>query len=48
MAYLLDSGILLRLIDKQDSLHQVIEDAVDRLIVRQETLLIATQNTAEL
>ncbi len=48
MGYLLDSGILLRLIDKNDALHRLVEDAVDSLIVRQETLLIATQNTAEL
>jgi predicted nucleic acid-binding protein len=48
MAYLLDSGILLRLIDKRDSLHSLIEDAVDKLIIRQETLLVTTQNLAEL
>jgi predicted nucleic acid-binding protein len=48
MAYLLDSGILLRLIDKSDALHPLIEGAVDRLIIRQETLVITTQNTAEL
>jgi predicted nucleic acid-binding protein len=48
MAYLLDSGILLRLIDSNDSQHILAEDAVDSLILREEALLIATQNVAEL
>lgn len=48
MPYLLDTGILLRLINVQDSLHADVEQAVDTLIARQEELLIATQNLAEL
>ena len=48
MAYLLDSGVLLRLIDSKDSEHSLVEDAVDGLILRQDTLLMATQNVAEL
>jgi predicted nucleic acid-binding protein len=48
MAVLLDTGILLRLIDAQDSLHAVVEQAVDTLIARQEDLLLTTQNIAEL
>lgn len=48
MAYLLDSGILLRLVDSKDSQHSLVEDAVDDLILHQETLLMATQNVAEL
>jgi predicted nucleic acid-binding protein len=48
MSTLLDTGILLRLVDKKDSLHGLVEDAVDTLIARREELLITTQNIAEL
>jgi predicted nucleic acid-binding protein len=48
MAVLLDTGILLRLVDAQDSRHAIVEQAVDTLIVRQEDLLVTTQNIAEL
>jgi len=48
MATLLDTGILLRVVDKKDSQHALVEEAVDRLIARQEDLVIATQNIAEL
>ena len=48
MAYLRDTGILLRLINLRDSNHAEVENAVDSLIIRQEELLIATQNLAEL
>jgi predicted nucleic acid-binding protein len=47
MAVLLDTGILLRLVDATDPLHEIVERAVDALIVRQEDLLIASQNIAE-
>jgi predicted nucleic acid-binding protein len=48
MAVVLDTGILLRLIDAQDSLHGIVEQAVDTLITRHEDLLLTTQNIAEL
>jgi predicted nucleic acid-binding protein len=48
MAYLLDTGILLRLINENDPLHADVEQAVDTLLARQEELLITTQNIAEL
>jgi predicted nucleic acid-binding protein len=48
MATLLDTGILLRLLDKKDALHALVEEAVDLLIARQEDLVITTQNIAEL
>jgi predicted nucleic acid-binding protein len=48
MPTLLDTGILLRLVDKEDAFHAPVEDAVDTLIMRQEELLITTQNIAEL
>ena len=48
MATLLDTGILIRLVDKKDILHTLVEEAVDNLIARQEDLLITTQNIAEL
>ncbi len=47
MATLLDTGILLRLVDKRDSLHALVEQAIDILIARQEELVITTQNFAE-
>ncbi len=47
MRYLLDTGILLRLIDETDSQHVLVCNAVDLLIGRQDDLLITTQNIAE-
>lgn len=48
MSVLLDTGILLRLINEIDPLHADVERAVDSLIARKEDLLITTQNIAEL
>lgn len=48
MAYLLDTGILVRLINAQDARHSEVEQAVDKLIIREEELFVATQNLAEL
>lgn len=48
MATLLDTGILLRLLNENDPAHSVVEQALDTLIARQEDLLITTQNIAEL
>ncbi len=48
MATLLDTGILLRLVDKKDAQHALVEEAVGILIARQEDLVITTQNNAEL
>ena len=48
MACLLDTGILLRLIDADDPLHLITRQAVDILIGRGEELWITTQNIAEL
>ena len=48
MAYLVDTGVLLRLIDKEDPLSAVVDTAVTRLVERNETLFTATQNIAEL
>jgi predicted nucleic acid-binding protein len=48
MAFLLDTGILLRLINEDDPLHAAVEQAIDSLILRQEEFLITTQNIAEL
>mgnify|MGYP001273122645 CR=1 FL=1 len=47
MAYLLDTGILLRLIDTQDVQHSLVVDALARLGDQADPLLIATQNVAE-
>lgn len=47
MAYLLDSGILLRLVNRSDSLHALVRTAVRTLRSRNETLLTASQNIAE-
>ena len=47
MAYLLDTGILLRIVDAKDARHSVVMQAVQRLISQRESLLIATQNVAE-
>jgi predicted nucleic acid-binding protein len=47
MAYLLDTGILLRFIDAQDVQHSLVVDALARLGDQGDPLLIATQNVAE-
>jgi predicted nucleic acid-binding protein len=47
MAYLLDTGILLRLANKQEPRYALIRGAVGRLVRRQEGLVISTQNVAE-
>ncbi len=47
MAYLLDTGILLRLIDTQDPQHPDVTEAVSLLGDRHENLIVATQNVAE-
>jgi len=48
MAFLLDTGILLRLINGDDESHNVVRRAVDLQISRAEDLWITTQNIAEL
>jgi predicted nucleic acid-binding protein len=48
MAYLVDTGILLRLIDKEDPLSIAVDAAVTRLVDRNETLFTTTQNISEL
>jgi predicted nucleic acid-binding protein len=47
MVYLLDTGILLRLVDKQDRRHALVKAAVGMLGNRGESLVVATQNIAE-
>ena len=47
MAYLLDTGILLRLVDETDGQHDVVKQAVSRLGDQREALYITTQNFAE-
>ena len=47
MAYLLDSGILLRLVDEHDPQHALVEAAVGTLGNLGETVVITTQNIAE-
>jgi predicted nucleic acid-binding protein len=47
MAYLIDTGVLLRLVNVHDSRHQVADLAVRKLISQSEALCIATQNIAE-
>jgi predicted nucleic acid-binding protein len=47
MAYLLDTGILLRLIDEPDPQHDIVCDAVDMLVGRKLELFITIQNIAE-
>jgi predicted nucleic acid-binding protein len=47
MAYLLDTGILLRLVDVTDQHHEVVRSAVSALGRRQDNLYITTQNLAE-
>jgi predicted nucleic acid-binding protein len=47
MAYLLDTGILLRFVDQRDALHSLVQQAVEALVGRQEELFTATQNIGE-
>jgi predicted nucleic acid-binding protein len=47
MAYLLDTGILLRLVDKQDRRHAIVNTAVGLLGNSGDDLVITTQNIAE-
>jgi predicted nucleic acid-binding protein len=47
MAYLLDTGILLRLVDVTDQQHQIVRESVGELGRRQESLYVTTQNVAE-
>lgn len=47
MSYLLDTGVLLRLVDQHDDQHELVRRAVRALIALQEELLIASQNIAE-
>lgn len=47
MRFLLDSGILLRLVDEHDSQHDLVETAVGTLGERGDELYITTQNIAE-
>ena len=47
MSYLLDAGVLLRLVDQNDDQHELVRRAVRSLIALKEVLLIASQNVAE-
>jgi predicted nucleic acid-binding protein len=47
MAYLLDTGILLRLIDRHDPRHAIVNAAAGLLGNRRQVLFITTQNIAE-
>jgi predicted nucleic acid-binding protein len=47
MAYLLDSGIILRLVDTKDARHTEVRHAVRTLGDQGQELFIATQNIAE-
>lgn len=48
MSVLVDTGILLRLIDKSDLLSNVADASVTQLVASREQLFVATQNLAEL
>jgi predicted nucleic acid-binding protein len=48
MRYLIDTGILLRLIDTQDPHHALVQSAFESLGNRADDLYITTQNVAEL
>src|SRR4051812_17107944 len=48
MRYLLDTGILLRIIDEHDSQHQLVDVAIESLGDQGHDLYITTQNIAEL
>jgi predicted nucleic acid-binding protein len=47
MSFLLDTGILLRLVDQRDVQHSQVRAAVRTLIQRHDDLFICTQNIAE-
>ena len=47
MSYLLDTGVLLRLVDQRDVQHAQVRAAVRKLVERHDDLLISTQNIAE-
>lgn len=47
MAYLLGTGIVLRLVDKRDAQHSLVRAAVGTLGNQQQRLFITTQNIAE-
>lgn len=47
MSYLLDTGILLRLVDRQDPLHPEVVSAVKALIDAKQPLFTTNQNIAE-
>jgi predicted nucleic acid-binding protein len=47
MAWLLDTGILLRLADDQDPLHSVVQQAIETLANQREDLFTTMQNIAE-
>jgi predicted nucleic acid-binding protein len=47
MAYLLDTGILLRIVDSRDQLHAVVKEYLIDLASRNEELFTTTQNVAE-
>jgi hypothetical protein len=47
MAYLLDTGILLRLVNVQDDRYVTINKAVRTLVAKQEQLHVTTQNITE-
>jgi hypothetical protein len=46
MPYLLDSGILLRIVDRKDVRHEAVTQSVGILINRGENLAISPQNVA--
>ncbi|MEX2305993.1 MAG: PIN domain-containing protein [Pirellulales bacterium] len=48
MRYLIDTGILLRLVDTQDSYHGLVQAAFETLGNQRDDLYITTQNVAEL
>jgi predicted nucleic acid-binding protein len=47
MAYLCDTGILLRLVDNADSQHATVTAAVRKLIAKQQHLVMTLQNVSE-
>jgi predicted nucleic acid-binding protein len=47
MAYLLDTGILLRLADNADGQHAIVTSAVRKLVAGQERLVMTLQNVCE-
>src|SRR3954469_11326896 len=48
MRYLIDTGILLRIIDEKDRRHQLVQSAFETLGSQRHDLYITTQNIAEL